>query len=98
MVRRFRCGSANEYLTASFSTAMAHFRLKEDEMATLPYVEFTSNHPNATRLGKSYNHGELQKLVFRRFATLTGDETPDEKDIVAEREFLAKGKRLYENQ
>ncbi|KAJ7460880.1 hypothetical protein B0H11DRAFT_2004918 [Mycena galericulata] len=69
--------------------AMQHYRLKDVEIDTLPYFKFENEHrPGAP--GKSYVVAELERLVYRKFATLNGipqDSLPH---------FLSEGRRLFE--
>ncbi|KAJ7684489.1 hypothetical protein DFH06DRAFT_1155811 [Mycena polygramma] len=74
------------------ATAMGHYRLKVEEIDTLPYVAFANQyHPDAPP-GRSYVVADLDRLVYRKFATLNG--VP--RNPGSEAQFLAEGQRLFD--
>ncbi|KAJ7118837.1 hypothetical protein C8R44DRAFT_982577 [Mycena epipterygia] len=71
---------------------MKHYRLTKEDMATLPYFQFVNDkhHPDAPP-GKSYVVAELDRLVYRKFATLNGISK-----TLSETEFLNEGRKLFD--
>ncbi|KAJ7491150.1 hypothetical protein FB451DRAFT_1222220 [Mycena latifolia] len=74
------------------SDAMKHYRLTEKEMATLPYFTFENKYHEDAPPGKSYVAAELDRLVYRKFATLNGIP----RNANSEAAFLREGRRLFE--
>ncbi|KAJ6546894.1 hypothetical protein B0H19DRAFT_1162900 [Mycena capillaripes] len=72
---------------------MHYYRLKTEEIATLPYFTFENQHHPLAPPGKSYVVAELERLVYRKFATLGGVSDEDPK---SETQFLGEGQRLFE--
>ncbi|KAJ7778662.1 hypothetical protein DFH07DRAFT_1033352 [Mycena maculata] len=70
---------------------MRDYRLKDFEIATLPYFKFENEYCPAVP-GKSYMVAELDRLVYRKFATLNG--VPWWGASISH--FLREGRRLFE--
>ncbi|KIK57501.1 hypothetical protein GYMLUDRAFT_75467 [Collybiopsis luxurians FD-317 M1] len=72
---------------------MKYFRLKAEEIDTLPYYEFPNQY-NESRPGRSYSRDNLETLVSRKAAYLAGlDESID--PVEKENQFLREGWKFF---
>jgi hypothetical protein len=70
--------------------AMKYYRLEEHELMTLPHVTFENvNRPG--KPGRSYVDAELEKLAYRKLATLNGVAP------LPEAAFLQQGRQLFDD-
>lgn len=70
---------------------MTYFKLKKDEMGTLPFAEFANNHhPNAPPT-RSYALPNVERLAYRKLATLAGFH----KQEMTEQELLNSGMKIF---
>lgn len=72
---------------------MKFYRLKGQEMDTLPYTNFENPHNDRTP-GKSYPHEGVLELVSMKYAMLAGLHKSDLND----EELLRRGKRLFDEE
>jgi hypothetical protein len=88
--------STDSTLNIDRNPAMQYYRLKAEEMATLPYITFENQYHADAPPGKSYVVAELDRLVYRKFATLHGIQVPTNSE--SETEFLKEGRKLFDEE
>lgn len=80
---------------------MSFYRLKADELNTLPHWKF-ENKNNPSKPGRSYSHDAVQRLVYRKFGMLAGVHEQgdiEQEDIEQEDtntdDLIRQGERLF---
>lgn len=84
-------GQSDQVKTDINQTAMKFYNLTGDEMDTLPYWGF-ENKNSPIHPGRSYALGGVQRVVYRKLATLTGLH----EKVLNENQLLKRGCILFE--